>query len=94
MVIAKQHFRAAHVLVGFVAVLIDNGPKFYSSCKLRASADNTSPVWIGPAQTVTTSGDLEGYRLDPGHDLELEIDNPTLWAISCDLDQQLDLVGL
>lgn len=95
MTIAAQHFQTRTILVGFRAVpLVTDRHSFYSRVRIKASPDNTVPVFIGPAPAVTTFGELVGWPLAPGEFLDLEIESPILWAIANDLNQELNWVGL
>ena len=95
MVVDAQHFRNHNVIVGFRAVpLASDKQPFYSSIRLKAANENTSPIHIGPGSNVTTFGELMGFPLVPGEYIDLEISTPALFAISDDLDQILFLAGL
>ncbi len=70
------------VTIGTSAQLLFEAPTTYGRINLYIDNEGGSKVYLGDS-TVTVSGDLEGYNLDNGQHLNMELNGgEQIWAIS------------
>jgi len=70
------------VTIGTSAKLLFQAPTTYGRINLYIDNEGGSKVYLGDA-TVTVSGDLEGFNLDNGQHLNMELNGgEQIWAIS------------
>jgi hypothetical protein len=97
MTVDAQHFQARNVLVGFRAMplIVGKPTTVYSAARIKASLENTTEVYLGPASNVTTTFDAnQGFPLSPGEYIDLQITTLALFAIADDIGQEIHLAGL
>ncbi len=93
---APQSLPASLSVVGVTAAKVSAAATNYSDgATLVAARSNTGIIYIGPANTVTTSGATAGVPLAAGGVLPLDLaDLSLIWAISDTAAQGLHLVGM
>lgn len=79
---AQPQVGHATITVGTSPTLIFQAPTGSGQCNLYIDNEGGSKLYLGD-DTVTVSGDLEGYNLDNGHSLSMVFNGgEQLWAIS------------
>jgi hypothetical protein len=79
---AQPQVGHATITVGTSATLLFQAPTGSGQCNLYIDNEGGSKVYLGD-ETVTVSGDLEGYNLDNGEKLEMMFNGgEQLWGIS------------
>lgn len=70
------------ITIEATAQLLFEAPTTYGRVNLYIDNEGGSKVYLGD-ETVTVSGALEGYNLDNGHTLNMELNGgEQIWAIS------------
>jgi len=92
---ATPEFKTGHGTVGTSAAVA--GPAFpcVKGVKIKADLLNTNNVYVGHSDKVTSAGAAQGFELDGGEDVFIEIDSlDKVWVIGGAADQGYSFVAI
>ena len=86
--IVVTEFKSGHGTIGTTAA--QAGPAFAAvkGIKIKADLSNSNNVYVGHSENVENTGDAQGYQLDAGEEVTIEIDSlDKVWVIGGAADQ-------